>query len=567
MKNRGYIVLIVALLFVCGYLGYKNINRTEYIHQSEKIVETPESWYKPIVKSANSKPISVIVNGIKTFSKDYPVIMDENMELFLPMEILSDTFDCAVYQFNDDNVTIEQNDKKISMAVGEDSMLINGIQIKLQESLIKNKEMIYVPISAVSTGLKYDYHWNSMENSVIIIDDNSMPTLPYSYDYRKSGRNSVVKDQGRFGTCWAFAALTAMETSLMPKNKYDFAIEHMVLANNYDTNMKDGGDYAMSMAYLTSWKGPVLTADDKYGDKKTDESLDEVVHVQEIQIIESKDYATIKEMVYKYGGVQSSLYTNLTGASSSSKYYNKKKMAYCYIGTEKPNHDVVIIGWDDNYPKENFVNQPENNGAFICQNSWGEDFGDGGIFYVSYYDTNIGMHNIVYTGIEATDNYDNIYQADLCGVVGHMGYGRETAYFANVYQAKNNENIVAASFHTTGKNTQYAVYVVDDFKSTEDFDKKILVAEGIIEQKGYYTIDFDKVVGVAKDKKYAIVVKVTTPNSTKPIAVEYQTNSLRAEVNIEDGEGYISWSGKNWENTEKTHNCNICLKAFTNDIA
>ncbi len=559
--------MIIVLLIICGYLGYKNINRTEYIHQSKKITETPKAWYKPIVKNANSKPINIIVNGANIKAGKSPIIMDENMEIFLPMSILSEAFDCAVYQYNDENVTIEQNTNKMTFTVDNNAMFVNNIQVNLKNNVSRINDMIYVPMSAFSMGLNYNYNWNSMENSVMVINENITTDLPFSYDYRKVGRNSLVKDQGRFGTCWAFAALTAMETSLMPKEKYDFAIEHMVLENSYDTNMTDGGDYAMSMAYLTSWKGPVLTASDPYGDKETDASLEEVVHVQEIQIIEAKDFNTIKEMVYKYGGVQSSLYTNLTGASSTSKYFNKDAMAYCYIGTEKPNHDVVIIGWDDNYPKENFVSQPESNGAFICQNSWGEDFGENGVFYVSYYDTNIGMHNIVYTGIEKTDNYDNIYQTDLCGVVGHMGYGKETAYFANVYQANKNENVVAAAFHATGKNTKYSIYVVDDFKSTEDFKRKKLVAEGTVEQKGYYTIDFDRIVGVKEGKKYAVVVKITTPNTQKPIAVEYQTSSLRAEVDISDGEGYISWSGNVWESSEEQHNCNICLKAFTNDIS
>ena len=48
-------------------------------------------------------------------------------------------------------------------------------------------------------------------------------------------------------------------------------------------------------------------------------------------------------------------------------------------------------------------------GAFICQNSWGGGFGDNGVFYISYYDTNIGVHNVVYTGVESTKNYDNIF--------------------------------------------------------------------------------------------------------------------------------------------------------------
>ena len=72
----------------------------------------------------------------------------------------------------------------------------------------------------------------------------------------------------------------------------------------------------------------------------------------------------------------------MTSANGTSKYYNKEKAAYCYIGEEKPNHDIVIIGWDDNYPKENFLADIESNGAFICQSSWGDKFGENGIFYV-----------------------------------------------------------------------------------------------------------------------------------------------------------------------------------------
>ena len=86
-------------------------------------------------------------------------------------------------------------------------------------------------------------------------------------------------------------------------------------------------------------------------------------------------------------------------------------------------------------------------------NSWGTEFGDDGLFYVSYYDTNIGVHNVVYTGIEDTDNYDNIYQSDICGWVGQLGYESDTAYFSNVYTATQDEVIKAVGFYATDKNT------------------------------------------------------------------------------------------------------------------
>lgn len=70
---------------------------------------------------------------------------------------------------------------------------------------------------------------------------------------------------------------------------------------------------------------------------------------------------------------------------------------------------------------------------------------------MSYYDTNIGIHNILYSGIESADNYDHIYQADLCGWVGQLGYGKESAFFANIYTAEEKEELEAVGSMQPGK--------------------------------------------------------------------------------------------------------------------
>ena len=38
-------------------------------------------------------------------------------------------------------------------------------------------------------------------------------------------------------------------------------------------------------------------------------------------------------------------------------------------GEEWKSHAVTMVGWDDNYPKENFPVQPKKNGAILCKNS------------------------------------------------------------------------------------------------------------------------------------------------------------------------------------------------------
>ena len=159
------------------------------------------------------------------------------------------------------------------------------------------------------------------------------------------------------------------------------------------------------------------------------------------------------------GGVQSALYTSMENGMDESPHYNPQTNAYCYDGPSAPNHDSVIIGWDDAYPKESFSIEPEGDGAFICTNSWGEEFGDEGYFYVSYYDTNIGVNNIVYTGIEPADNYDRICQGDLCGWIGQIGYGNEEAWFGNTRSSVAGEHLAAAGFYATDKDTEYEIYL------------------------------------------------------------------------------------------------------------
>ena len=389
--------------------------------------------------------------------------------------------------------------------------------------------------------------------------------LPESYDSRLFGRAPQVRDQGSFGTCWAFASLAALESSLLPQEEAEFSVDHMSLQNSFNLSQDQGGEYSMSMAYLLAWQGPVLESEDPYGDGLSPEGLSACKHVQEIQILPSKDYEAIKRAVYEKGGVQSSLYTDLTQLGQESRFYNADTNAYCYSGPEKANHDSVIVGWDDHFPKENFREMPEGDGAFLCMNSWGREFGDQGYFYVSYYDSNIGVSNISYTGIWPFDHYDQIYQTDLCGWMGQIGYGQETVWFANVYQAQSEEKLEAAGFYATMENTSYEIYVADrlEGEGSRGLSEASLAASGQLRYSGFYTIPLEEEIRLEAGERFAVIVRITTPGAVHPAAIEYDGGSGVAHVDLSDGEGYLSSDGQSWERVEETMNCNLCLKAYT----
>ena len=81
-----------------------------------------------------------------------------------------------------------------------------------------------------------------------------------------------------------------------------FSVDHMSMSNSFNVNQYDGGEYTMGMAYLAAWQGPVYDADDPYGDGVTRDDLAAVKHVQQMLIIDGKDYQGIKRRLSRGGG-------------------------------------------------------------------------------------------------------------------------------------------------------------------------------------------------------------------------------------------------------------------------
>ena len=74
--------------------------------------------------------------------------------------------------------------------------------------------------------------------------------MPKRYSYVENNKIVKIKNQGKYGTCWAFATLTALETSLMPEQKFDFSEDNMIYNNALSDDIQDGGEYILAIAYL-----------------------------------------------------------------------------------------------------------------------------------------------------------------------------------------------------------------------------------------------------------------------------------------------------------------------------
>lgn len=553
-------VVILGVFLYLGFLRHPDIS----IEKTEEAGAAAETMLKEIVTNANGKGIILYINDSRITEAEYQPYFSDHLQLMLPIATFTDKLDCHVNAYENGTITFSKGDSLVKVYGDSDVVNINGNAIQAIDKPEKKDDIIYVPVNEICEALNYSCNINLETNAVVLKKIAEEEKLPAAYDMREHDRVSLVRDQGIYGTCWAFASLAALESTIRPAENLVFSVDHMAMNNSFNVSPFDGGEYYMSIAYLAAWQGPVLEEDDPYGDNQTVNGLSAVKHLEEAIILKDKNYEAIKSSVYKYGGVETVIYCDMKNATSSSYYYNRNRSSYYYNGDQTPNHDVVIVGWDDNYPKEYFNTEPAGDGAFICKNSWGQDFGDEGFFYISYYDTNIGMNSVVYTKLGNSDNYDKIYQSDLMGEVGTMGFDdKPEAYFANVYTAGKNETLKAVSFYATGPKTTYDVYVVTDFTDASDLQQRIKVASGEMQYEGYYTINLNEAVPLPDDRKFAVVVHVNTQDSTMPIAIEYNNDEKTANFDITDGEGYISLYGTKWSSAEQENDCNVCLKAFT----
>ena len=285
-------------------------------------------------------------------------------------------------------------------------------------------------------------------------------SYPAKYDPRGS-LALPVRNQKPSNMCWSYTLAANLEISFLRAGAglFDLSEEHLAyfFANRQNDPLgntpndrnkvlhsyRDGGNQTLAAIFLSSWSGMALESQVPY-ETNADHTLDsdavpssgmayKTTAYLENAAFSSYSVAKIKNLISEYGSVSMSI-----GMYDSC--YNPKTYAYSYSGNAGVNHAVTLVGWDDNFAKENFNSSCNvtSDGAWIVRNSWGEQWGDKGYFYISY--ENKCNYNIVAAEAVTNPKYRNNYFYDGSCALSKLklypsGSGGISSV-SNVFQAK-----------------------------------------------------------------------------------------------------------------------------------
>lgn len=489
--------------------------------------------------------------------------------------------------------------------------------------------------------------------------------LPEQYDLRNEGLVTGTRNQNPWGACWSFGNTSSIESNAVlngagSAGSLDYSEHYMAWftfqpyqGEGYEivegaANALDfGGLRQMATADTTAWFGPIdetlapyvnaAGTLDKDGDWSLSSSLrDETdeVHVQNVDYLpetgvftgtakdkDGRTYKTgysfdedalkaVKSALMENGVLDVSYYADKSLPSQpgepATEIFNGTTHAQYSPKNVAANHEVSVVGWNDDYSADHFATKPvdENgnplNGAWIVKNSWGPGKGgpdwvdEDGYFYISYYDQTVSEFTSYQVDVPQNGlfTYDNNYQYDFLGYKSFVQVLPDEAsrdnQVANVFTAEKDEVLTAVSAITVDTNStvEVEIYKLADGADLSGAGEAVSTVTAYPTYGGFHTIELNKDVELKAGDRFAVVETITgASGGYLPIEMGYSGiitqgggGQIKSIAKIEPGQSYIGseengqwvWSdmadAPAMPKGEETMNFgNVMIKAFTVD--
>ena len=459
--NKNFVYQVVETDFnIVNSVKETIRNRDHYIDSYNKYISNYKEQLSNIDQdSEEAKKLNEYISKFENGINDQITICNEKINSLIPESIsLSDS---NWIELNDNKIVLEQDnkDKLVFVKDFNNTYVYYSIDSKPELSAdlceVSEDYLKYLSLSSEekkSFGIVPEICASEEDSTRSSDDIGELPNkYPSNFGTNEFFETTVenMKNQMTTPFCTAFATTASLESYLYRTTGKVYTFSERYAAYKMTTPFShgrvnpigvrtalDGGFSEIEMAKFLGYYGPVydeempmINSMDAIDISEIDR--DPVVDINEIYVKnETNDIVNkIKESVYTYGDVAISI--------SYDKAYLYNGSFYNNVDTTT-DHAVTVIGWDDNYPKENFnpERRPSSNGALIIKNSYGNEMQGGinGYFYLSYEDTSLsGYFSVRDVDFDFSDNQ---YFYDFGGDLGTVSSFTYNGYNHNLlYQA------------------------------------------------------------------------------------------------------------------------------------
>ena len=448
-----------------------------------------------------------------------------------------------------------------------------GYLYQVNENNLENISYINNELYSTQT---FDYFVGSGNYTMMRLDDSFDGNLPQKYDPRESGIVTPISNQFIGDYCWSFSVIAVLESCISKATgiPYSFSENNVINLNKkysyYGLNTSvQSGNPINTLGYLLSWLGPINESYDVYEiDSRVSPVLNSFMHVQNVLFLKmnynGSDQDTIKDAIIRYGAVDTSIHWIQAKPYETDSSYNYKKLKPDEF--DLPNHAIALVGWDDNYSRKNFGITPPGDGAWICKNTWGSEFGEDGYFYISYYsdslnyvffnedDQYLNLDRVFTFILNDTIRLDKNYQYDYAGPTMYWKLDNHAA-LKNVFNATEDEYLAAVSTYFID-NSEYElnIYVNDE----------LVLNQSSTSKPGYYTINLNKLIPLKANDTFAVVFNITSLDNDELMVYCTYKDEVISDV-YRQGISFYANPGYDWTDAceDEGYEAVLCIKAFT----
>ena len=457
-------------------------------------------------------------------------------------------------------IVIAEDEETVLLGVEESSGEAEGGLLPADIALLltgdPDKEMSAGPVSQEAEGQEGPFA-EEMPGTVGAAD------LPSAF---RTETLPAIEDQSIYNTCWAFAAMKSSEVNLL-KNGFGEGTDFSELQMIYGTWFGEGdswipsptwysarGNYVMATSSLARHYGAADGALYPYNTRFAFSESDRTADIAAIDRViwpgtwpkerenwkseswEAKNQ-TIRELIYECGALSVSFNEKGDYSEELNAYYTE----WPSDDDTKPaaDHAVTLIGWDD--AKET----QEGTGAFLALNSWGEDWGESGLFWISYNDASLSdpAAYVMEAREPGVMRDDTVYSYTGAGYSQTAKSGNQTRG-ANVFTAEKETILDRVGFYLPA-GASFSARVLTDLADPSDpssgTERAVVTGETVY--GGFYKADLPENVMIGAGETFTVELTVRADNRN---CVLFEGLDRKGAVTVcHEGESFY-YNGTSW---------------------